>query len=148
MQHEKELLTLRFNRMNSVRVEYALWSIEGPKPQRPSTPAPKSYDRRTARLSRTRLKKRRAPSQFTTLPTNGRGVGEGEPTENPNRCSDPFIVHSLGLGMNETNQKCFKRSRETDRSATTRTRVGGVLSVSYHLENGDSRTGKSDTRHL
>ncbi len=32
MQHEKELFTLRFNRMNSVRVEYAPWSIEGPVP--------------------------------------------------------------------------------------------------------------------
>lgn len=30
MQHEKDFL--RFNRMNSVRVEYALWSIEGPVP--------------------------------------------------------------------------------------------------------------------
>lgn len=30
MQYEKELFTLRFNRMNSVRVEYVLWSIEGP----------------------------------------------------------------------------------------------------------------------
>ncbi|KAF5753121.1 hypothetical protein HanRHA438_MTg0864651 (mitochondrion) [Helianthus annuus] len=35
--------------------------------------------------------------------------------------------------MDGTNQKCKsrKRSRETDRSATTRTRVGGLLSVSY-----------------
>ena len=32
MQDEKELFTLRFNRMNSVRVEYAPWSIEGPVP--------------------------------------------------------------------------------------------------------------------
>lgn len=32
MQHEKELFTLRFNRMNSVRVEYAPWSIEGTVP--------------------------------------------------------------------------------------------------------------------
>jgi len=32
MQHEKDLFTLRFNRMNSVRVEYAPWSIEGPVP--------------------------------------------------------------------------------------------------------------------
>lgn len=32
MQYEKELFTLRLNRMNSVRVEYALWSIEGPVP--------------------------------------------------------------------------------------------------------------------
>lgn len=31
MQQEMRL-TLRFNRMNSVRVEYALWSIEGPVP--------------------------------------------------------------------------------------------------------------------
>jgi hypothetical protein len=37
--------------------------------------------------------------------------------------------------MDGTNQKC-KRSRETDRSATTRTRVGGVLSVSYHSCSG------------
>ncbi|KAH0637732.1 hypothetical protein KY290_038097 [Solanum tuberosum] len=60
------------------------------------------------------------------------GEGEREPTENPNRLTDPFIVHSLRLGMAGTNQKCKsrKRSRETDRSATTRTRVGGVLSVS------------------
>ncbi|KAL3530083.1 hypothetical protein ACH5RR_009405 [Cinchona calisaya] len=97
--------------------------------------------------------------------------------------------------MDETNQKCKsrKRSRETARSATTRTRVGGVLSVSYHScsgkdpqlskgpptaritvanppylmdsayslsinkmrnrrerkeRDGDSRTGKSGTRHL
>ncbi|CAI9260435.1 unnamed protein product [Lactuca saligna] len=41
------------------------------KAQRPSTPAPKSGDRRTARLSRTRLKRRPAASKFTTLPTNG-----------------------------------------------------------------------------
>ena len=33
MQHEKDLFTLRFNRMNSVRVEYAPWSIEGPVPR-------------------------------------------------------------------------------------------------------------------
>ena len=47
---------------------------------------------------------------------------------------DPFILDSLGLGMDGTNQKwkSRKRSRETDRSATTRTRVGGLLSVSYH----------------
>lgn len=40
--------------------------------------------------------------------------------------------------MDGTNQKCKsrKRSRETDRSATTRTRVGGVLSVSYHSCSG------------
>lgn len=29
-QDEKELFTLRFNRMNFIRVEYAPWSIEGP----------------------------------------------------------------------------------------------------------------------
>ena len=67
-----------------------------------------------------------------------RGAGEREPTENPNRLTDPFILDSLGLGMDGTNQKCKsrKRSRETDRSATTRTRVGGVLSVSYHSCSG------------
>ncbi|KAK8491896.1 hypothetical protein V6N11_014020 [Hibiscus sabdariffa] len=43
-----------------------------------------------------------------------------------------------GSGMDGTNQKCKsrKRSRETDRSATTRTRVGGALSVSYHSCSG------------
>ncbi|KAJ0827152.1 hypothetical protein HanRHA438_Chr17g0822411 [Helianthus annuus] len=46
---------------------------------------------------------------------------------------DPFMLDSLGLGMDGTNQKCKsrKRSWETDRSAMTRTRVGGLLSVSY-----------------
>jgi len=36
--------------------------------------------------------------------------------------TDPFILDSLGSGMDGTNQKCKsrKRSRETDRSATTR----------------------------
>lgn len=40
--------------------------------------------------------------------------------------------------MDGTNHKCKsrKRSRETDRTATTRTRVGGVLSVSYHSCSG------------
>ncbi|EEF24045.1 conserved hypothetical protein [Ricinus communis] len=40
--------------------------------------------------------------------------------------------------MDETNQKCKsrKRSRKTDRSATTRTRVGEVLSMSYHSCSG------------
>ncbi|WMV50498.1 hypothetical protein MTR67_043883 [Solanum verrucosum] len=49
-------------------------------------------------------------------------------------CHDPRLPprHDTGLGMARTNQKCKsrKRSREMDRSATTRTRVGGVLSVS------------------
>lgn len=47
--------------------------------------------------------------------------------------------------MDETNQKCKsrKRSRETDRSATTRTRVEEVLSVSYHSCSGkDSQLSK------
>ena len=115
------------------------------------TPAPKSGDRRTARLSRTRLKRRRAPSKFPALPTNGlcmRGAGEREPTENPNRLTAPFILDSLGLGMDGTNQKCKsrKRSRETDRSATTRTRVGGVLSASYHSCSGkDPQLSKGAT---
>ena len=70
-----------------------------------------------------------------------RGAGEWEPTENPNRLTglaDPFILDSLGSGMDGTNQKCKsrKRSRERDRTATTRTRVGGVLSVSYHSCSG------------
>lgn len=67
-----------------------------------------------------------------------RGAGEREPTSNPNRLTDPWIIHSLGSGMDETNQKCKlrKRRRETDRSATTRTRVVGALSVSYHSCSG------------
>lgn len=104
------------------------------KAQRPSTPAPKSGDRRTARLSRTRLKRRPAASKFTTLPTNGLWGGRWTGTDRKPEPLDPFILDSLGLGMDGTNQKCKsrKRSRETDRSATTRTRVGGLLSVSYH----------------
>jgi len=40
--------------------------------------------------------------------------------------------------MDETNHKCKsrKRNQETDRSATTRTRVEEVLSVSYHSCSG------------
>ena len=36
----------------------------------------------------------------------------------------------------ETKYKSRKRRQETDRSATTRTRVGGVLSMSYHSCSG------------
>ena len=45
--------------------------------------------------------------------------------------TDPFILDSLGLGMNGTNQKCKsrKRSRETTRGATTRTNVEKVLGM-------------------
>ncbi|KAF1888145.1 hypothetical protein Lal_00039185 [Lupinus albus] len=42
------------------------------KPSDQALPPPKkSGDRTTARLSKTRLKRRRAPSKLTTLPTNG-----------------------------------------------------------------------------
>ncbi|KAI3479126.1 hypothetical protein L1887_58888 [Cichorium endivia] len=52
--------------------------------------------------------------------------------------------------MDGTNQKCKsrKRSRETDRSATTRTRVGGLLSVSYHsCSDKDPATLEGATNH-
>ena len=32
------------------------------------------------------------------------GAGEREPTENPNRLTDPFILDSLGSGMDGWNQ--------------------------------------------
>lgn len=98
-QDEKELFTLRFNRMNSVRVEYYygrsmchlnsnLSDLQSffvqpnkmldqsqadttelvEEKETPATKAPKSGDRRTARLPRTRLKRRRSPSKLTTLP--------------------------------------------------------------------------------
>lgn len=70
-----------------------------------------------------------------------RGSGEREPTENPNWFTG-WPPHTrfirVGDGWNQTNQKCKsrKRSRETGRSATTRTRVEGVLSMSYHSCSG------------
>ncbi|KAL3516500.1 hypothetical protein ACH5RR_023402 [Cinchona calisaya] len=66
-----------------------------------------------------------------------KGVGERELTKNLNRLIDPFIVHSLGLGMDESNQECKlrKRSREMAHSTTTRSRsrVKGVLNVSVQV---------------
>ena len=175
MQHEKELFTLRFNRMNSVRVEPHGWSkvlchlnsnlsylqsifvqpahnkmldradttklVEEKETPATKHSHPQKWRPNTARLSRTRLKRRRAHSKLTTLPTNGLWGGQANGNRPRTRTAwlaDPFILDSLGSGMDGTNQKCKsrKRSRETDRSATTRTRVGGVLSVSYHSCSG------------
>ena len=83
-----------------------------------------------ARLSRTRLKRRRAPSKLTTPPTPR--AGEREPTENPNRLTDP------PPGRDGWNQSEVKIAQAKPGNGPQRNdyRVGGVLSVSYHSCSG------------
>lgn len=165
--------TLRFNRMNSVRVEYAPWSIEGPvplelksilpsihlcpasllinvrptgltqpnwlrkrKPQRPSTPASNKKRRPNKRQVVEDTSEEEAPSKLTTLPTNGLwgGAGEREPTENPNRLTDPFI-HTrfirVGDGLNKKKKKISAKNRASEAGKRTAAQRLGLVSEEF-----------------
>lgn len=66
-------------------------------------------EKETPATKHSRPQKWRPKNRQVVENTSEEGAGEREPTENPNR--EPFIVHSLGLGMDETNQKCKSRKR-------------------------------------
>lgn len=103
------------------------------KAQRPSTP-PKAETEEPPGCRGHVWRGGRRPLSLPPYPLMDSEGGRWTGTDRKPEPLDPFILDSLGLGMDGTNQKCKsrKRSRETDRSATTRTRVGGLLSVSYH----------------
>lgn len=54
-----------------------------------------------------------------------RGAGEREPTENPNRLTAPFILDSLGLGMDMEPIRSANRASEAGKR-TAAQRLGLV----------------------